>query len=154
MTCLRCVLLSLLFKIYMARNTIDAALHSFFQKTKQNSDMTFISIMQTFFCVNGFWAINVSIKAAQQNKWKENQKSKAISGSVKDPPSVSAGIASYQCMLSPVGWSSRGPDLSNCTSPWVSQIAQKVSLSLCLSLTYTCCANALKPLSKQFSLKC
>lgn len=40
--------------------------------------------------------------------------------------SVSAGIASYQCMQSPVGWSSRGPDLSNCTSPWVSQIAQKV----------------------------
>uniref|UniRef100_A0A3B4BHB7 Adhesion G protein-coupled receptor L1a n=1 Tax=Periophthalmus magnuspinnatus TaxID=409849 RepID=A0A3B4BHB7_9GOBI len=36
------------------------------------------------------------------------------------------GIASYQCMSSPVGWSSRGPDLSNCTSPWVSQIAQKI----------------------------
>ncbi|XP_038840315.1 adhesion G protein-coupled receptor L1-like, partial [Salvelinus namaycush] len=35
-------------------------------------------------------------------------------------------IASYQCVLSPVTWSSRGPDLSNCTSPWVSQIAQKI----------------------------
>ncbi|MEQ2202709.1 hypothetical protein XENOCAPTIV_013025, partial [Xenoophorus captivus] len=35
-------------------------------------------------------------------------------------------IASYQCISSPVGWNSRGPDLSNCTSPWVSQIAQKV----------------------------
>ncbi|KAM9856523.1 adhesion G protein-coupled receptor L1-like [Aulostomus maculatus] len=41
-------------------------------------------------------------------------------------PKGSLGIASYQCMLSPVGWSSRGPDLSNCTSPWVSQIAQKI----------------------------
>lgn len=41
-------------------------------------------------------------------------------------PKGSLGIASYQCMSSPVGWSSRGPDLSNCTSPWVSQIAQKI----------------------------
>ncbi|KAM3865117.1 adhesion G protein-coupled receptor L1-like [Diretmus argenteus] len=41
-------------------------------------------------------------------------------------PKGSLGIASYQCMLSPVGWSSRGPDLSNCTSPWVNQIAQKI----------------------------
>ncbi|XP_068177140.1 adhesion G protein-coupled receptor L1-like [Antennarius striatus] len=41
-------------------------------------------------------------------------------------PKGSLGIASYQCMQSPVVWSSRGPDLSNCTSPWVSQIAQKI----------------------------
>ncbi|XP_034044763.1 adhesion G protein-coupled receptor L1-like isoform X2 [Thalassophryne amazonica] len=47
--------------------------------------------------------------------------------SVERPcPKGSLGIASYHCMLSPVGWSSRGPDLSNCTSPWVSQIAQKI----------------------------
>ncbi|KAK1885673.1 Adhesion G protein-coupled receptor L1 [Dissostichus eleginoides] len=41
-------------------------------------------------------------------------------------PKGSLGIASYQCVQSPVGWNSRGPDLSNCTSPWVSQIAQKI----------------------------
>ncbi|XP_075903940.1 adhesion G protein-coupled receptor L1 isoform X2 [Nelusetta ayraudi] len=41
-------------------------------------------------------------------------------------PKGSLGIASYQCVQSPVGWSSRGPDFSNCTSPWVSQIAQKI----------------------------
>ncbi|XP_077576026.1 adhesion G protein-coupled receptor L1b isoform X2 [Stigmatopora nigra] len=41
-------------------------------------------------------------------------------------PKGSLGIASYGCMISPVSWSSRGPDLSNCTSPWVSQIAQKI----------------------------
>uniref|UniRef100_A0A3Q2YGH1 Adhesion G protein-coupled receptor L1-like n=1 Tax=Hippocampus comes TaxID=109280 RepID=A0A3Q2YGH1_HIPCM len=41
-------------------------------------------------------------------------------------PKGSLGIASYECMTSPVSWSSRGPDLSNCTSPWVSQIAQKI----------------------------
>ncbi|XP_045546703.1 adhesion G protein-coupled receptor L1 isoform X4 [Salmo salar] len=41
-------------------------------------------------------------------------------------PKGSLGIASYKCVLSPVTWNSRGPDLSNCTSPWVSQIAQKI----------------------------
>ncbi|XP_057700205.1 adhesion G protein-coupled receptor L1-like isoform X1 [Corythoichthys intestinalis] len=41
-------------------------------------------------------------------------------------PKGSLGIASYECMMSPVSWNSRGPDLSNCTSPWVSQIAQKI----------------------------
>ncbi|XP_056264237.1 adhesion G protein-coupled receptor L1 isoform X1 [Pseudoliparis swirei] len=41
-------------------------------------------------------------------------------------PKGSLGIASYQCIQSPVGWSSGGPDLSNCTSPWVSQISQKI----------------------------
>ncbi|KAL1005095.1 hypothetical protein UPYG_G00054440 [Umbra pygmaea] len=41
-------------------------------------------------------------------------------------PKGSMGIASYQCVLSPVAWNPRGPDLSNCTSPWVSQIAQKI----------------------------
>ncbi|XP_017281122.1 adhesion G protein-coupled receptor L1 isoform X1 [Kryptolebias marmoratus] len=41
-------------------------------------------------------------------------------------PKGSLGIASYQCMSAPVAWNSRGPDLSNCTSPWVSQIAQRI----------------------------
>ncbi|XP_063060319.1 adhesion G protein-coupled receptor L1-like [Engraulis encrasicolus] len=41
-------------------------------------------------------------------------------------PKGSLGIASYQCVYSPVMWSPRGPDLSNCTSPWVSQVAQKI----------------------------
>ncbi|XP_042560812.1 adhesion G protein-coupled receptor L1-like [Clupea harengus] len=41
-------------------------------------------------------------------------------------PKGSLGIASYQCLLSPVMWNPRGPDLSNCTSPWVSQVAQKI----------------------------
>uniref|UniRef100_A0A8C7ZCP6 Adhesion G protein-coupled receptor L1-like n=1 Tax=Oryzias sinensis TaxID=183150 RepID=A0A8C7ZCP6_9TELE len=41
-------------------------------------------------------------------------------------PKGSLGIASYQCTLAPVGWNSGGPDLSNCTSPWVSQISQKI----------------------------
>lgn len=36
------------------------------------------------------------------------------------------GIASFQCMADQVMWNPRGPDLSNCTSPWVNQVAQKV----------------------------
>uniref|UniRef100_A0A3B1IU22 Adhesion G protein-coupled receptor L1 n=1 Tax=Astyanax mexicanus TaxID=7994 RepID=A0A3B1IU22_ASTMX len=41
-------------------------------------------------------------------------------------PKGSLGIASFQCMLSPMQWNPRGPDLSNCTSPWVNQVAQKI----------------------------
>ncbi|KTF80894.1 hypothetical protein cypCar_00047456, partial [Cyprinus carpio] len=40
-------------------------------------------------------------------------------------PKGSLGIASYQCMADDVVWNPRGPDLSNCTSPWVNQVAQK-----------------------------
>eukprot|EP00063_Salmo_salar_P065514 XP_014040349.1 PREDICTED: latrophilin-1-like [Salmo salar] len=36
------------------------------------------------------------------------------------------GIASFQCLAAPVMWNPRGPDLSNCTSPWVNQVAQKI----------------------------
>ncbi|XP_046690264.1 adhesion G protein-coupled receptor L1 isoform X1 [Silurus meridionalis] len=41
-------------------------------------------------------------------------------------PKGSLGIASFQCQSSPVQWNPRGPDLSNCTSPWVNQVAQKI----------------------------
>lgn len=43
------------------------------------------------------------------------------------PPFLHAGIASFQCLASLGMWNPRGPDLSNCTSPWVNQVAQKVS---------------------------
>ncbi|KAK2087510.1 Adhesion G protein-coupled receptor L1 [Saguinus oedipus] len=35
-------------------------------------------------------------------------------------------IASFQCLPALGLWNPRGPDLSNCTSPWVNQVAQKV----------------------------
>uniref|UniRef100_A0A669CB56 Adhesion G protein-coupled receptor L1 n=1 Tax=Oreochromis niloticus TaxID=8128 RepID=A0A669CB56_ORENI len=38
----------------------------------------------------------------------------------------SLGIASFQCLADQVMWNPRGPDLSNCTSPWVNQVAQKI----------------------------
>ncbi|XP_066899960.1 adhesion G protein-coupled receptor L2 isoform X14 [Kogia breviceps] len=42
------------------------------------------------------------------------------------PPDPAQGTASYLCMLSTGTWNPRGPDLSNCTSHWVNQLAQKI----------------------------
>ncbi|XP_014450890.1 adhesion G protein-coupled receptor L1 isoform X4 [Alligator mississippiensis] len=41
-------------------------------------------------------------------------------------PKGTRGIASFQCLPSLGIWNPRGPDLSNCTSPWVNQVAQKI----------------------------
>ncbi|KAE8609434.1 hypothetical protein XENTR_v10011810 [Xenopus tropicalis] len=41
-------------------------------------------------------------------------------------PKGTRGIASYLCLISTGTWSLRGPDLSNCTSHWVNQLAQKI----------------------------
>uniref|UniRef100_UPI00358F344C adhesion G protein-coupled receptor L2-like isoform X3 n=1 Tax=Myxine glutinosa TaxID=7769 RepID=UPI00358F344C len=42
----------------------------------------------------------------------------------KPCPPETFGTVFYQCL--PGGWAPRGPDFSNCTSPWVNQIAQKI----------------------------
>uniref|UniRef100_A0A674ISZ1 Adhesion G protein-coupled receptor L1 n=1 Tax=Terrapene triunguis TaxID=2587831 RepID=A0A674ISZ1_9SAUR len=41
-------------------------------------------------------------------------------------PKGTRGIASFQCLPALGIWNPRGPDLSNCTSPWVNQVAQKI----------------------------
>uniref|UniRef100_A0A3Q3DJR1 Adhesion G protein-coupled receptor L2 n=1 Tax=Hippocampus comes TaxID=109280 RepID=A0A3Q3DJR1_HIPCM len=41
-------------------------------------------------------------------------------------PKGTRGTASYLCVLSTGTWHPKGPDLSNCTSHWVNQIAQKI----------------------------
>ncbi|XP_039591944.1 adhesion G protein-coupled receptor L2 isoform X6 [Polypterus senegalus] len=41
-------------------------------------------------------------------------------------PKGTRGTASYLCILSTGTWNPRGPDLSNCTSHWVNQVAQKI----------------------------
>ncbi|XP_030050573.1 adhesion G protein-coupled receptor L1 [Microcaecilia unicolor] len=41
-------------------------------------------------------------------------------------PKGTRGIASFQCLPVLGVWNPRGPDLSNCTSPWVNQVAQKI----------------------------
>uniref|UniRef100_A0A3Q2NUX7 Adhesion G protein-coupled receptor L2 n=1 Tax=Fundulus heteroclitus TaxID=8078 RepID=A0A3Q2NUX7_FUNHE len=41
-------------------------------------------------------------------------------------PKGTRGTASYLCLLSTGDWHPKGPDLSNCTSHWVNQLAQKI----------------------------
>uniref|UniRef100_A0A671QWA7 Adhesion G protein-coupled receptor L2a n=1 Tax=Sinocyclocheilus anshuiensis TaxID=1608454 RepID=A0A671QWA7_9TELE len=41
-------------------------------------------------------------------------------------PKGTRGTASYLCVLSTGTWKPKGPDLSNCTSHWVNQVAQKI----------------------------
>nr|XP_014343826.1 PREDICTED: adhesion G protein-coupled receptor L1 [Latimeria chalumnae] len=41
-------------------------------------------------------------------------------------PKGTKGIASFQCLPLEGVWNPRGPDFSNCTSPWVNQVAQKI----------------------------
>uniref|UniRef100_A0A672RB42 Adhesion G protein-coupled receptor L2 n=1 Tax=Sinocyclocheilus grahami TaxID=75366 RepID=A0A672RB42_SINGR len=41
-------------------------------------------------------------------------------------PKGTRGTASYLCVLSTGTWNPKGPDLSNCTSHWVNQVAQKI----------------------------
>lgn len=40
------------------------------------------------------------------------------------------GTASYLCVVLTGTWNPKGPDLSNCTSHWVNQLAQKVGWNL------------------------
>lgn len=46
---------------------------------------------------------------------------------------VFAGVATYVCVAHLGYWDPQGPDLSNCTSPWVNHIMQKVSLNAVLA---------------------
>ncbi|XP_053089758.1 adhesion G protein-coupled receptor L2-like isoform X3 [Pangasianodon hypophthalmus] len=41
-------------------------------------------------------------------------------------PKGTKGIASYLCTAVSGTWNAKGPDLSNCTSHWVTQVAQKI----------------------------
>ncbi|XP_066538201.1 adhesion G protein-coupled receptor L2-like isoform X4 [Hoplias malabaricus] len=41
-------------------------------------------------------------------------------------PKGTRGIASFLCMAASGTWNPKGPDLSNCTSHWVTQVAQKI----------------------------
>ncbi|KAF4793106.1 adhesion G protein-coupled receptor L2 [Turdus rufiventris] len=42
------------------------------------------------------------------------------------PPDPAQGTASYLCVVLTGMWNPKGPDLSNCTSHWVNQLAQKI----------------------------
>ncbi|KAG8594072.1 hypothetical protein GDO81_001057 [Engystomops pustulosus] len=42
-------------------------------------------------------------------------------------PLGTVGVATYTCIAPNAIWNPQGPDLSNCSSPWISHIAQKVT---------------------------
>uniref|UniRef100_A0A672ZMC0 Adhesion G protein-coupled receptor L1a n=1 Tax=Sphaeramia orbicularis TaxID=375764 RepID=A0A672ZMC0_9TELE len=56
-------------------------------------------------------------------QWPTTQRGETVD---RPCPKGSLGIASFQCLAEQVMWNPRGPDLSNCTSPWVNQVAQKI----------------------------
>ncbi|XP_035381195.1 adhesion G protein-coupled receptor L1 isoform X3 [Electrophorus electricus] len=56
-------------------------------------------------------------------QWPSTQRGETVD---RPCPKGSLGIASFHCLWSPVQWNPRGPDLSNCTSPWVNQVSQKI----------------------------
>jgi len=61
---------------------------------------------------------------------REQQETMYLSTVLASPPTVVfscgiAGIATFLCTVAG-SWCSKGPDLSNCTSHWVTQVAQKV----------------------------
>nr|XP_060159684.1 adhesion G protein-coupled receptor L2 isoform X23 [Globicephala melas] len=56
-------------------------------------------------------------------RWPQTQRGMMVE---RPCPKGTRGTASYLCMLSTGTWNPRGPDLSNCTSHWVNQLAQKI----------------------------
>ncbi|XP_028732663.1 adhesion G protein-coupled receptor L2 isoform X33 [Peromyscus leucopus] len=56
-------------------------------------------------------------------KWPQTQRGMMVE---RPCPKGTRGTASYLCMASTGTWNPKGPDLSNCTSHWVNQLAQKI----------------------------
>ncbi|EAX06325.1 latrophilin 2, isoform CRA_e [Homo sapiens] len=56
-------------------------------------------------------------------KWPQTQRGMMVE---RPCPKGTRGTASYLCMISTGTWNPKGPDLSNCTSHWVNQLAQKI----------------------------
>ncbi|XP_024134043.1 adhesion G protein-coupled receptor L2 isoform X31 [Oryzias melastigma] len=64
-------------------------------------------------------------KAAEKREimWPQTQRGMLVE---RPCPKGTRGTASYLCVLSTGDWHPKGPDLSNCTSHWVNQVAQKI----------------------------
>lgn len=45
------------------------------------------------------------------------------------------GVATFRCLAPDGIWESQGPDLSNCSSPWINHITQKVKPFMCVDHT-------------------
>ncbi|XP_032381381.1 adhesion G protein-coupled receptor L2 isoform X36 [Etheostoma spectabile] len=64
--------------------------------------------------------------AATENRditWPQTQRGMLVE---RPCPKGTRGTASYLCVLATGAWHPKGPDLSNCTSHWVNQVAQKI----------------------------
>ncbi|XP_072275642.1 adhesion G protein-coupled receptor L2 isoform X9 [Pyxicephalus adspersus] len=55
--------------------------------------------------------------------WPQTQRGMVVE---RPCPKGTRGTASYLCQIATGTWNVRGPDLSNCTSHWVNQLAQKI----------------------------
>ncbi|XP_034438508.1 adhesion G protein-coupled receptor L2 isoform X9 [Hippoglossus hippoglossus] len=55
--------------------------------------------------------------------WPQTQRGMVVE---RPCPKGTRGTASYLCVRSTGAWHPKGPDLSNCTSHWVNQVAQKI----------------------------
>ncbi|XP_068808812.1 adhesion G protein-coupled receptor L2 isoform X13 [Struthio camelus] len=55
--------------------------------------------------------------------WPQTQRGMVVE---RPCPKGTRGTASYLCVVLTGTWNPRGPDLSNCTSHWVNQLAQKI----------------------------
>ncbi|XP_040216551.1 adhesion G protein-coupled receptor L2 isoform X19 [Rana temporaria] len=55
--------------------------------------------------------------------WPQTQRGVAVE---RPCPKGTRGTASYLCQIATGTWNIKGPDLSNCTSHWVNQLAQKI----------------------------
>uniref|UniRef100_A0A669BQ54 Adhesion G protein-coupled receptor L1 n=1 Tax=Oreochromis niloticus TaxID=8128 RepID=A0A669BQ54_ORENI len=56
-------------------------------------------------------------------QWPTTQRGETVD---RPCPKGSLGEKNLRCLADQVMWNPRGPDLSNCTSPWVNQVAQKI----------------------------
>ncbi|XP_043929352.1 adhesion G protein-coupled receptor L2 isoform X6 [Protopterus annectens] len=55
--------------------------------------------------------------------WPQTQRGMVVE---RPCPKGTRGTASFVCMIATGTWNPKGPDLSNCTSHWVNQLAQKI----------------------------
>lgn len=60
---------------------------------------------------------------ARAISWPQTQRGMSVE---RPCPKGTRGTASYLCQIATGTWNIKGPDLSNCTSHWVNQLAQKI----------------------------
>ncbi|KAM8930846.1 adhesion G protein-coupled receptor L2 isoform 2-T2 [Pelodytes ibericus] len=82
--------------------------------TTKNPPLTSIFPLPERFC---------EAKEARGIVWPQTQRGMIVE---RPCPKGTRGTASYLCLISSGTWRMSGPDLSNCTSHWVNQLAQKI----------------------------